>query len=372
MNPINHLNPIEQNLCNKADLAGIPIAGNIELTPLCNMACKMCFAKMSHEEMNLHSPIHNYHEWIEIAKQASAAGTIFLLLTGGEPFLYPNIKELYYELQKLGLIISINTNGTLINDTIVEWLSASPPRRLNITLYGASNETYARLCGNPFGFSQVMDAVEKLQAHNISIKFNCSLTPYNIQDLDEIYSISQRLNVPIEFGFYMFPPIRINNISNVQYRLSPEDAAKARFRTEKLRYGNDFNEYIRYSLKTYREYHQTDPYTSGYTCRSGNSVFWINYDGTLSACSFTNDKQIDVFQHGFIHAWETIHEHVSYSKMSETCHFCKMRPLCGRCAAAAISETGFINGIPEYYCELTKSYIDLLEERESANHENQS
>ena len=38
MNPLNHMNPIEQNLCNKADLAKLPIAGNIELLPLCNMA----------------------------------------------------------------------------------------------------------------------------------------------------------------------------------------------------------------------------------------------------------------------------------------------------------------------------------------------
>ena len=46
MNPLNYLNPMEQQLCNRADLKQIPIAGNIELLPLCNMDCKMCFAKM--------------------------------------------------------------------------------------------------------------------------------------------------------------------------------------------------------------------------------------------------------------------------------------------------------------------------------------
>ena len=86
MNPLNHMNPIEQNLCNKADLAKLPIAGNIELLPLCNMDCKMCFAKMTRAQMEAHAPMHDYKEWLEIAKQMSQAGTIFLLLTGGEPF----------------------------------------------------------------------------------------------------------------------------------------------------------------------------------------------------------------------------------------------------------------------------------------------
>ena len=41
-----------------------------------------------------------------------------------------------------------------------------------------------------------------------------------------------------------------------------------------------------------------------------------------------------------------------------------MKVLCGTCAAAAITETGQVDGTPEYYCELTRTYIKLLEEYE--------
>lgn len=104
MNPLNHLNPIEKNICNKADLAKIPIAGNIELLPLCNMDCKMCFAKMTRTQMEKHHRMYDYKEWLSVAKQMSDAGMIFLLLTGGEPFLYPNFKELYLGLKKWELL----------------------------------------------------------------------------------------------------------------------------------------------------------------------------------------------------------------------------------------------------------------------------
>lgn len=370
MDPLNHLNSIERNICNKADLAGLPIAGNFELLPLCNMDCKMCFAKMTRKEMESNSPMHDYIEWLDIAKQSSEAGTIFLLLTGGEPFLYPNLKELYGGLKKLGFIISINTNGTLITDEIVDWLAENPPRRLNITLYGASNDTYAKLCGNPNGFSQVMTAVEKLKKRNISIKFNCSLTPYNIHDQEAIYRISQELDIPMEMGFYMFPPIRKNNIENKKYRLSPKEAAMARYRMEELMYGENHLAYVESALKQYYEYKQTKGYELGYTCRAGNSVYWINYDGTMSACSFTSDCKVNVFEQGFRSAWEQVHNHVSESRMSEKCHNCKMRILCPRCASAAISETGRIEEVPNYCCELTKHYTELLERNGKKDYEN--
>lgn len=361
MNPLNHLNSIEQNICNKADLKKIPIAGNIELLPLCNMDCKMCFAKMTRKQMEAHSPMHDYKEWLKIAEQSSKAGTLFMLLTGGEPFLYPNLKELYFGLKKLGFIIAINTNGTLITDEIADWLAEDPPRRLNITLYGASNDTYSKLCGNPKGFDQVIRAIEKLKKRNISIKFNCSLTPLNIQDQDAIYQISKDFDIPIEMGYYMFPPAREVNLENVKYRLSPKDAAKARYRMEELRQGDNMQAFIEYSLKNYAEYQQNKPYEKGYSCRAGNSVYWINYDGTMSACNFTTDCKINVFEQGFDNAWEQIKEHVSDSCMAKECHECKMRILCPRCASAAITETGKIGEIPAYCCELTKAYIELLE-----------
>ena len=363
MNPLNHLNPIEQSICNKADLARIPIAGNIELLPLCNMDCKMCFAKMTREQMNAHAPMHTYKEWLEIAKEMNKAGMLFLLLTGGEPFLYPNFKELYLGLKKMGIIVSINTNGTLINKEIVEYLASDPPRRLNITLYGANDETYGKLCNNPKGFTQVINNIKMLQEKNIDIKLNCSLTPLNIHEQEKMYKIAENLGLPIEMGYYMFPPTRKNNINNVSYRLSPSQAAVARFTYEKLkRDDKQMLEYVNYALNTYESFKQTEPYTTGYTCRSGNSVFWVNYDGTMSACSFTNDYQINIFENEFVYSWNKLIEHVSNSKLSKKCHYCKERILCGRCAAAAYAETGDINGVPEYYCKLTNHYIELLKE----------
>ena len=76
------------------------------------MNCDMCYVRLSREEMQQKGRIRSGEEWIELAKQMRDAGTLFILLTGGEPLLHPDFQRIYYELKKLGMIVTLNTNGT--------------------------------------------------------------------------------------------------------------------------------------------------------------------------------------------------------------------------------------------------------------------
>ena len=100
------------------------------------------------------APLVDADRWLTLAEQAKNAGMLYLLLTGGEPFLHPQFRQILEGLHKMGLVISINSNGTLIDEATVAWLKNCPPVRINISLYGASDTTYARLCSNPKGFTQ--------------------------------------------------------------------------------------------------------------------------------------------------------------------------------------------------------------------------
>ena len=154
--------PITKYLYEKSARAGIPLSGTFELTPCCNMACKMCYVRKTRAEQEAIGRLRTKEEWLELGQKAKEAGMLYLLITGGEPFLYPEIREVLSGLQKMGLIISINTNGTMIDEEIVDWLKECAPSRFNITLYGASDETYEKLCGNPKGFTQVKSIKDKL------------------------------------------------------------------------------------------------------------------------------------------------------------------------------------------------------------------
>ena len=159
MEPLEGATTVERMLLDQARRTRTPANGSIELLPLCNMNCDMCYVRLSREEMEAKGRLRTADEWLEIGRQMKDAGVLFLLLTGGEPFLYPDFRRLYLELRKMGMIITINTNGTLIDEDLAEFFGKYKPRRVNITLYGTDEETYANLCHYPGGYEKTLRGI---------------------------------------------------------------------------------------------------------------------------------------------------------------------------------------------------------------------
>ena len=122
---------------------GLPIAGNFELTARCNFRCPMCYV---HQEGNEPREL-TAGQWIALAREAADRGMVFALLTGGEPFLRRDFFEIYHAMKEMGLLISINSNGSLLSGEIRRRLLEEPPQRINISLYGGCGETYRQMCG---------------------------------------------------------------------------------------------------------------------------------------------------------------------------------------------------------------------------------
>ena len=80
---------IKERLQRKAAQAGVPISGTFELTPRCNLSCRMCYIRMTPEEMKPYGRESTAQEGISLGEQATQCGMRFLLLTGGEPMLRP-------------------------------------------------------------------------------------------------------------------------------------------------------------------------------------------------------------------------------------------------------------------------------------------
>ena len=110
--------------------------------------------------------------------------------------LYPHFKELYTRLREMGFILTLNTNGTLIDNEMVRILQTHKPRRINVTLYGDSRETYGRLCHNPQGYTLCMEALKRLKKADIDVKLNVSIVRKNEKDYDEIIRLAQHLDIP--------------------------------------------------------------------------------------------------------------------------------------------------------------------------------
>lgn len=359
--------PVEPRLTEylhiKASQARIPLSGTFELTPVCNMACRMCYVRMAKDEQEAIRPLRTAKEWLELAETAKEKGMLYLLLTGGEPFLYPEFRMLLPELHRMGLVISINSNGTMIDEDTVGWLKETPPSRVNLTLYGASDETYGKLCGNPAGFTQAVRAVRLLREAGIQVKVNISLTPYNAGDLEGIMDFCRSERLIVQATSYMFPPLRRDSsMVGKNDRFSPEEAAYYAAKIESLMNGEE--KYLRRieaedlaGLPSDSEEGCLETEGEGMRCRAGKCSFWVTWDGKFLPCGMLPPESApDVFRDGFDAAWEQVTGMCAAIRLPAECRACSLKDQCRACAAMVLTESGSYSEVPEYRCRMSHAY----------------
>lgn len=355
--------PVTEYLHAKAASLGIPLNGTFELTPCCNMSCKMCYIRLTKPEQEAIAPLRTAQEWLELGRAAKDAGMIYLLLTGGEPFLRPDFREIFQGLHKMGFVLSINTNATLIDEDTIQWLKQTAPMRVNVTLYGASNETYHRLCGNPQGFTQAVKAIRLLKEAGITVRINCSLTPQNAADAEAIFAFAQSEGLLVQATSYMFPPLRrdLSMVGN-NTRFCAEEAAYYSAKIASLLYGEE--EFLR-SLKNGlpplpSETEDCPDLTcqgEGIRCRAGKCSFWVTWNGAMTPCGMLpTEDAINVFDVGFPAAWQQVRDAAAAIRLPAQCAGCAARDSCKACAAMVLTESGNYQTVPHYRCQMTRAY----------------
>lgn len=366
MDALSSTTKLEKRIVLSATRKRIPLGGAFELLPLCNMDCRMCFLRLTPEQMKAQGRLRTAEEWLALAEDAKNAGLLFLLLTGGEPFLYPEFDKLYTGLIQKGLIITLNSNGTLINEHFADLLTKHRPRRVNITLYGSSDEVYGKLCKNPKGFTQIMRAIELLKERNVAVKLNGSLTADNKDDLPNIQRIAKELDIALEVDSYMYPSSRKEVIRfNEDSRLTSLEAARGYIDIKKDELSaEDFMELAKAMKQCY---HSGKDFTGDcpkepLPCRAGLSSFWVNWKGMMTPCIFMDKPGIPVFEKGFSESWEFVKAERDEIFMPAECTKCGKRAFCAVCGACAYTETGSFEKKPEYMCELTKEKLRLMSE----------
>ena len=353
-------NTMEKMLLRRAADAQQPINGSLELLPLCNMNCDMCYIRLSRSEMERRGRLHTADEWIRLGREMQKAGVLFLLLTGGEPLMFPEFKRLYTELEQMGMILTINTNGTLLNEEWAEFFGCHRPRRVNITLYGADDSAYESLCHYPGGFEKTLRGIRLLKEQKVDVKINGSVTKSNLNDMQKIYNIGRALGVPVHMDTYMLPGIHERGLPfERQSRLSPEEAAAAELQAVRAEMDPElFPRYIEQKVTQIENASVT--YPDGITCMAGNCSFAVNWQGGMRPCVTLEEPSVPLFVTGFETGWEWVSKEAKLLRGNEKCTKCRLRPICKTCVASAKLETGAYDGVPEYLCRYAEEYERLL------------
>ena len=340
----------------KSAAAGVPLSGTFELTRRCNFNCRMCYVHAADSAAAPESL--TAAQWLGIAEQAANEGMLFLLLTGGEPLIRADFEEIYRGLQKLGVVISLNTNGSLLTGKIAALFERLPPSRINVTLYGASEKTYQAVCGVE-RFSVVAENIDRMRAAGVDVRLNVSATPQNAADLERIGEFAAARGLRVKATSYMYPPVRRENaVGENPARFTAEQAGLNRVRCDRLSMSDaDFRRRIEAVVRggfLQSDNDCIDPDLRGSVslCRAGRAGFWVDHAGGLRMCGML-PPCADLTVTDFRTAWQAVRRETERIRLPAACTACALRPLCPVCAAACFAETGAFGEKPAYLCTMT-------------------
>lgn len=352
---------IRRALCRKCAAFGIPVSGIFELTPQCNLRCRMCYVRLTKEEMKPLGRELTAAQWLELGRQARDQGMAFLLLTGGEPTLRQDFCEIYEGLAQMGLSITLNTNATMLTAPIRSLWERLPPAQVNVTLYGTCREDYQALCGNADAFDAVVEGLDWLNKNGILVHLNTTMVPTNVAKWEEIEAFARERGLELRMTTYCFPPNR-RGCEGFE-RLEPEVAGKLIVQDIFWREGEEG------ILRRARDLDTPLPRSceldngEPMQCMAGRSQFWVTWKGDMTPCAMLTRPVADPLKQGFVGAWETLKELCDPIRLCPECVDCPDRKSCMNCAAVTFAETGRFEGKPDYMCRMNRAYRQALLEQ---------
>ena len=184
------------------------------LTEGCNLACKHCWLSPPLEKGKLKYPYLPLSQIQAVINEARPLGLQSVKLTGGEPFLHPDIKSILEQLREEKIPISIETNGTLFTQELVSQLAQMHDVFISVSLDSISASKHENVRKIKGCFEDTVRGIKMLVESNIHPQVITSLLPENKEELPEIIRFVEELGASSFKLNIIQPTERGNNLAN--------------------------------------------------------------------------------------------------------------------------------------------------------------
>jgi radical SAM protein with 4Fe4S-binding SPASM domain len=324
----------------------VPLQGSIELTYRCNLACTHCWVNLPTGDRPARARELTVAELQRITDEVVDAGTLWMLLTGGEVFVRPDFFEIYRYMKRKGLLVIVYTNGTMVTERVADQLAEYPPARVEISLYGATPGTY-RAMTNVDALDRCLRGIRLLLDRGINLNLKSVVTTANYDEFLAIREYSMR-----EFGIFFRHDPNIN-FRKVEGR---EGSAPASVRVSP-RQIIELDRAIDAEQAELRQRYETpSPLRTEYVfaCGAGINTFHIDPYGRLSSCMMVPSVAYDLRGGSFRDGWQSLFERIVNRKKTRAgrCDTCAIVATCDSCPGWGELEHGDLEAPVDYLCEL--------------------
>jgi radical SAM protein with 4Fe4S-binding SPASM domain len=178
-----------------------------ETTVGCNLACIHCRRlEVARTLMKDDLSFEESCRFLDsLAECKPDQGPTILVLSGGEPLFRPDIFELAGHARSRGLMVSLATNGTLIDDAMADRIVTAGIARVAISIDGADGTTHDQFRRQPGALKAALDGFRRLRARGMSMQINCTITRHNRHQVDDLYRMAIDLGADALHIFMLVP-----------------------------------------------------------------------------------------------------------------------------------------------------------------------
>ncbi len=339
---------------------------DLEITARCNNDCRHCYINLPVGDRAAREKELSVAEIGNIAGQAVKLGALWCLISGGEPLLRPDFAELYLVLKRQGLLVSVFTNATLVNEAHIALFKKYPPRDIEVTVYGVTPETYERVTRQPGTFAKFRRGLNLLMESGIPVRLKAMAIQSNLAVQAAIAAFCRAHTK----DFFRFDP-------QLHLRFDGDPGRNAEIRAERLTPeqiialeqadGERLQALQKSCAKLAGEGLTPCGCDHLFHCGTGNGSFSVSYDGRFRLCSslWAEGTTFDLRSGTLAEAWLNFVPRIrgcrsQRQEFLESCCKCALLNLCEWCPARAHLETGALDGTTPYYCAVAHARAQML------------
>ncbi len=328
----------------KMDFRAYSISWN--LTKRCNLNCDHCYLDADFRG-GVKTDELDTAECFRVIDQISEVNpNAFLILTGGEPLLRPDIYEIIRYAADKKFMVVLGTNGTMINRVNAEKIKAAGAHGVGISIDSMNPDKHNKFRGVEKAWELSMNAFDILNEVGVDFLVQMSVSEMNYKEIPEVVEFTEKIGA-IAFNLYFLICTGRGqgntDISNAAY----EEALQMLYE-QQMKYKGRLMINSKCAPQYKRVVYENDPesvYTRTYSggCPAATHYSRISPEGNLTPCPFIAESVGNLKTKTFKDLWENaplMVELRSRKGLEGKCGTCEFSAMCSGCRARAFAETG--------------------------------
>lgn len=177
-----------------------PVVCEFEITNICPLDCMHCVQHKGNKSNSLTT-----NKIKSVLCELRDIGTQEVCISGGEPLMHPNFREIVHHSIKLGLATSLYTSAVIVSQVLASQLYDIGIKKVFVTLLGDNPAVHDQISRKAGSFRKTVQGIKNLVVHNFYVIVHVPILKPNYKNISGTVDLCEDLGVDAFHLIRYFP-----------------------------------------------------------------------------------------------------------------------------------------------------------------------